>query len=447
MLTIDDYKAKLVTADEAVKVIKSGDLIHYGQFAGVIHDLDIALAKRAEELHDVRIINAIWPYKNKPAVVQADPEGQHFKWQSTQFSGVERHLNQEGLCWYIPVQFREQPVYYERDIKPDVAMLQVTPMDKFGYFNFGPQVSDSQSIIANSKKVIVEVNENMPKCYGIGNTVHISDVDYIVHGSNPELAELIAKDANEVDKKIAEFIVERINNQSTLQLGIGGLPNYCGKLIAESDLKDLSVHSEMFPDACLNLYEAGKITGNKNLNKGKMVWTFAMGSQRVYDFVDNNPVHLACPVDYVNGIHTIAAIDNFVSVCSCLEVDLFGQVNSESVGLQHIGGNGGQLDFVLGSYLSKGGQSFLCTPSVHVDRKGNRSSMIKPTLPEGSIVTIPRQVTQYVVTEYGVANMKGKSTWERAEALINIAHPDFKDELVKGAERMGIWKNSSKVMK
>lgn len=443
---IDDYKTKLVTLDEAVKVVKSGDTIYYGGFCGIVHDLDFALAKRVDELYDVKIINTIWAYPHRPAVLQADPEGEHFKWHSTQFSALDRKINKEGHCWYIPVQFREQPVYYKRDIDPDVAMFQVAPMDKFGFFNVGPQVADVVSIVAKAKKVIVEVNENMPRVYGIGNVVHISDIDYIVHGSNPELPELIAKEASEVDQKIAQFIVERIRNKSTLQLGIGGLPNYAGKLIAESDINDLSVHSEMFPDAFLNLYEAGKITGNKNLDKGKMVWTFAMGSKKVYDFVDNNPLHWACPVDYVNGIHTIAAIDNFVSVCSCLEVDLFGQVNSESVGLQHIGGNGGQLDFVLGSYLSEGGQSFLCTPSTHVDRKGNRTSLIKPTLPEGSIVTIPRQVTQYVVTEYGVANMKGKSTWQRAEELINIAHPDFRDELVKGAEKMGIWKNSSKLL-
>lgn len=443
---LEQYRSKLVTAGEAVRIIKSGDCVHYGAFCGAVFELDKALAVRFDELEDVKIITTIWPYPEPPAIVQADPHTRHFKFQTTQFGAVERKMNREGNCWYIPVQFREQLKYFTQDVKVDVAMLQVAPMDKHGFFNIGPQVSDAPAIIDNAQTVIVEVNEKMPVVHGLRNAVHISQIDYIVQGNNNQLPTLLGKAATEVDEKIAAHIVERVRNGSTLQLGIGGLPNCVGSYICNSDISDLSVHSEMFVDAFLTLYNAGKITGNKNLDKGKMVWTFAMGSKELYDFVDNNSIHHVCPVDYVNEISTIAMLDKFVSVCSCLEIDLFGQVNSETVGLYHIGGNGGQLDFVLGAYLSKGGQSFLCTPSTFKTKDGTLTSTIKPTLPQGSIVTVPRQVTHMVVTEFGIANMKGKSTWQRSEALIEIAHPDFRDELIKEAEKMGIWKHSSKII-
>jgi butyryl-CoA:acetate CoA-transferase len=442
----DDYKAKLVSTDEAVKAIKSGDLIHYGPFCAAVYDLDEALARRITELHDLKTIASIWPYPHKPAVVRADPRSEHCRWQSSQFSNVERQMNKEGSCWYIPVQYREQLKYWRQDAKIDVAMLQVAPMDKHGYFNLGPQVSDAVAVIERARVVIVEVNEKMPQvCGANGYTLHLSEIDYIVHGGNRDLPERLSKEPTTVDREIARHIVPLIRNGSTLQLGIGGLPNYVGSLIAESDIGDLSVHSEMFVDAFLNLHKAGKITGNKNLDRGKMVWTFCMGSRELYEFIDRNPLHLCCPVDYVNALDVVAQLDNFVSINSCLEVDLFGQVNSESVGMQHIGGNGGQLDFVLGAYMSKGGQSFLCTPSTLRTKDGKIRTLVRAKLDAGAIVTIPRQATHNIVTEYGVACMKGKSTWQRAEALINIAHPDFRDELIREAEKMGIWKYSSRV--
>lgn len=442
-----EYRKRLVTADEAVKVVKSGDRVHYGLFCGIVQDLDKALAKRTEELHDVLICDTIWAYEEHPAILQADPNAKHFKYLSTHMGGTDRKMNKEGRCWFIPVQFRENPKLWAENVGDiDVAMLQVAPMDRFGYFNFGPQTAEYWGIFSAAKKIIVEVNESQPVVQGVQNSIHVSQVDMIVEGSNGRLPNMIAKPATETEKKIAGHIVERIRSGSTLQLGIGGMPNYIGSMIADSDINDLSVHTEMFVDAYVNLYKAGKITGNKNIDKGKMVFTFAMGSQEVYDFVDDNPTCCIAPVDYVNALEVIAANDNLVSINSCLQVDLFGQVNSESAGLQHIGGTGGQLDFVMGAFKSKGGQSFLCTPSVRMNKDGSRASLITPRLPEGSIVSAPRSATHYVVTEYGAVNLKGKSTWERAELLISIAHPDFRDELVREAEKMGIWKNSSKVL-
>ena len=443
-----EYESKLVSAAEAVEAVKSGDVVHYGAFCGCVWDLDQALAKRIQELKDLEIIATIWPYDHRPAIVDADPKGEHFRWHSTQFGGVERQMNKDGICWYIPVQYREQLIYWRQDTKIDVAMLQVAPMDSHGFFNIGPQASDAAAVVERARAVIVEVNDKMPRvCGNFGHTLHISEVDYVVQGGNRPLPDRQAKAPTEIDKKIAALIVPKIRSGSTLQLGIGGLPNCVGSMIAESDINDLSVHSEMFVDAFLNLYKAGKITGNKKLDKGKMVWTFAMGSQELYDFIDNNPIHMCYPVDYVNELATVSQLDNFVSINSCLEVDLYGQVNSESAGLQHIGGNGGQLDFVQGAYLSKGGQSFLCTPSTFRMKDGTVKSLIRPMLHAGAIVTVPRQATHNVVTEYGIANLKSKCTWQRAEALINIAHPDFRDELIREAEQMGIWKNSSRVCK
>ncbi len=442
-----EYKKKLVTADEAVRIVKSKDRVHYGLFCGIVRELDRALAKRTEELEDVLVCDTIWAYEEPPEILKADPESKHFKYLSTHMSGLDRKMNKEGRCWFVPVQFRENPKLWAENVGDiDVAMLQVAPMDQYGNFNLGPQNAEYWGIFAAAKKIIVEVNEKQPIVHGLQNSIHISQIDMIVEGPGEKLPTLIAKPASDIEKKIAGHIVERIRSGSTLQLGIGGMPNYVGSMISQSDINDLSVHTEMFVDAYVNLYAEGKITGNKNLDKGKMVFTFAMGSQAVYDFLDDNPLGYMAPVDYVNALEVIGAIDNFVSINSCLQVDLFGQVNSESANLQHIGGTGGQLDFVMGAFKSQGGQSFLCTPSVRVAKDGTKESLILPRLPEGSIVSVPRSATHYIVTEYGAVNLKGKSTWERTERLISIAHPEFQDDLVQEAEKMGIWKNSSKVL-
>ena len=441
------YKKKLVTADEAVKCIKSGDLIHYGLFAGCVYDLDKALAKRTEELFDVRVAVTIWPWGVVPAILQADPDVKHFKYASTHFSAMDRKMNKEGRCWFLPVQFRENTKLWSDNVGDiDVAMLQVAPMDKYGNFNLGPQVAEYWGIFKKAKKIIVEVNKNQPVVQGMETFLNISQIDMVVESNNVALPVLPVKDPGDIEKQIGKLIVEKIQSGSTLQLGIGGLPNYVGSLIADSDIGDLSVHSEMFVDAYLKLFNEGKITGNKNTHKGKMVFTFGMGSKDLYDFMGDNPLMCAAPVDYINALETIAANDKVVSINNCLQVDLFGQVNSESAGWQHIGGTGGQLDFVMGAFKSHEGQSFLCTPSVRINKDGSKDTLIVPRLAEGAIVTVPRAATHFVVTEYGMANLKGKSTWERTELLIGIAHPDFREELIKEAERMGIWKNTSKIV-
>jgi butyryl-CoA:acetate CoA-transferase len=319
-------------------------------------------------------------------------------------------------------------------------------MDKHGFFNFGPQASHLMAVYERTKLVIVEVNQNMPRCLGgFEEGLHVSQVDYIVEGPNPPLAQLVSAPPTEVDKRVAEFIVAEIPNGACLQLGIGGMPNAVGVMIAESDLKDLGVHTQMYVDAFVDITNAGKITGaNKSLDRFRQTFAFGAGTTKLYEFVDDNPAVASVPVNYTNDPYIVGRLDNFISVNNAVEIDLFGQVCSESSGTKHISGTGGQLDFVMGAYLSRGGKSFICLSSTY-GKAGEPKSRIVPTLKNGSIVTDSRTTTNYVVTEYGMVNLKGMSTWERAEALISISHPDFRDELIKEAQDMKIWRNSNRL--
>ena len=439
------YRSKLTTADEAVKVIKSGDWVDYGFCNTHPHVLDEALARRAPELEDVKVRGgiALW----KPAIFDIEEPAKHIIYNSHHTGGFERKHIDTGACFYEPMRYSELPRYYYDHINPpDVAMIQVGPMDKHGYFNFGVSASHMKAICDTAKIVIVEVNQNMPRCLGgFGESVHISDVDMIVEGRNDPMGQLLSAPPTEIDKAVAKQVVERIPNGACLQLGIGGMPNAVGMLLCESDLRDMSVHTEMYVEAFVDLSLCGKISGaNKSIDHGRQTYSFAAGSQRVYDFLDDNRMCMAAPVSYVNDIRTIAAIDNFMSINNAVDIDLYGQVSSETSGIRHISGAGGQQDFVLGAYLSNGGKSFLCLSSTFKKKDGTLASRIRPTLAEGSIVTDTRVNTMYVVTEYGCVNLKGLSSWERAEALISIAHPDFRDELIQAAQKQKIWHPSNK---
>ncbi len=443
----EEYKKKLITAEQAAAMVKPGDRLHFGLGCGSIVDIDKAIAKRADELKDITVISTV-SIREKPfETYLATTSNDQVRFASAHFNVHDRKMSKDGRCWYIPMMFSELPVlWFHNNNEVDIAMFQVAPMDEHGNFNLGPQVADMWGVIKSAKKIIVEVNHNMPIAHGYQTQLNLYGIDYVVEGSNSPLAELPAKAPSEIDKKIAAHVVERIQSHSTLQLGIGSLPLCIGQMIADSDLRNINAHTEMFTDAYVDLFEAGKLTGNKPIDKGKAVYTFAGGSKRLYDFIDDNPICCNAPVDYVNNISTIARINNFISVNSCIQVDLYGQVCSESAGHQQISGTGGQLDFVMGAYQSIGGHSFLCTPSTRTKANGEVESLISAVLPPGAIVTTPRMATNYIVTEYGAADLKGKTTWERAELLINIAHPDFRDELIKDAERMGIWKNTSKLL-
>ena len=439
------YQSKLTTAEEAVKVIKSGDWVDYGFCNTHPHVLDEALARRAPELEDVKVRGgiALW----KPAIFDIEEPAKHIIYNSHHTSGFERKHIDTGACFYEPMRYSELPRYYYDHINPpDVAMIQVGPMDKHGYFNFGVSASHMKAICDTAKILIVEVNQNMPRCLGgFGESVHISDVDMIVEGRNDPMGQMLSAPPTEIDKAVAKQVVERIPNGACLQLGIGGMPNAVGMLLCESDLKDMSVHTEMYVEAFVDLSLCGKISGaNKSIDHGRQTYSFAAGSQRVYDFLDDNRMCMAAPVSYVNDIRTIAAIDNFMSINNAVDIDLYGQVSSETSGIRHISGAGGQQDFVLGAYLSNGGKSFICLSSTFKKKDGTLASRIRPTLAEGSIVTDTRVNTMYVVTEYGCVNLKGLSSWERAEALISIAHPDFREELIQAAQKQKIWHPNNK---
>lgn len=441
-----EYQQKLVSADEAVKIIKSGDWVDYGWCTGTPDALDKALAKRTDELKDVKLRGGILL---KPlAVFEREDAGEHFCWNSWHMSGIERKYISRGFAYYSPIRYSELPRYYRDSIQPDdVVMLMVAPMDKHGYFNFGPNASHLTAMCETSKKIIVEVNENMPRCLGgFENGVHISDVTYIVEGDNPPIGELGGGGpATDVDKAVAKLIVDEIPNGACLQLGIGGMPNAVGSLIAESDLKDLGVHTEMYVDAFVDIARAGKINGSKkNIDRFRQAYAFGAGTKKMYDYMDENPELMSAPVDYTNDIRSISAIDNFISINNAVDLDLFGQVNAESAGVKHISGAGGQLDFVLGAYLSKGGKSFICCSSTFTTKDGQVKSRILPTLNPGSIVTDTRANIHYLVTEYGMVNLKGLSSWQKTEAIISVAHPDFRDELIAEAEKMHIWRRSNK---
>ena len=325
-------------------------------------------------------------------------------------------------------------------------MLFRSPMDKHGYFNFSVNTGVAGPICEKADVVIVEVNENMPKIHGgYHECIHISEVDYIVEGKHEPFRNLLPIEPRDIDRKIASHIIPYIVDGANLQLGIGSIPNAVGEIIADSDLKDLGVHTEMYVDAFVDIAKAGKINGSKkNIDRFRQTYAFGAGTKKMYDYLDENPELMSAPVNYTNDIRSISALDNFISINNAVDVDLFGQINAESAGVKHISGAGGQLDFVLGAYLSNGGKSFICLSSTFTTKDGQVKSRIRPTLAEGSIVTDTRANLHYLVTEYGKVCLKGLSAWERAEAIISVAHPDFRDELIAEAEKMQIWRRSNR---
>jgi len=442
---VGEYQKKLATPEKAVSVVKSGDWIIYSYAANTLPVLDMALAKRAAELQDIQLLAGV---SMRPhAVIKADPRGEHFTWDCVHFSAIDRKYYEMGRAFYVPLRYSEVPRYILENIhRVDILMVQVSPMDKHGNFNLGPTISHYRAAADKAKTIIVEVNEDMPIAHGgYGNYLHVSEIDYIVEGGHTGMPQIPLTEPGEVDQQIAQYVVEDLRDGDCIQLGIGTMPNALGTLIASSDLKDLGVHTEMLVDSYVDMFEAGRISGRKKqIDRGRMVYTFAGGTQKLYDFIDNNPQVAGYPVDYTND-RTIASMnDNLVSINNALEIDLSGQVCSETIGPRMISGAGGQLDFVDAAYNSKGGRSFICIESTFTDSDGKKHSRIRPLLTEGAVVTDTRPMVQFVVTEFGKANLKGLTTWQRAERLISLAHPDFREELIKEAQKLNIWRRNNK---
>ena len=440
----EEYRKKLRTAEEAVKLVKSGDWVDYSQGLSFPAALDRALAARKGELRDVKLRSAI---SLRPVqVVEQDPEGESFTFNVWHCSALDRKYLDAGRAFFSPMLFRYCGRYYERGYAPvDAAMVTVAPMDDRGYFSYGLTNCTQQELIDAAKCVIVEVNPHMPVIEGLeADRIHISQVDAVVENDEPFLHPAPVT-VSGIDRRIAANIFPYLEDGMTLQLGIGGMPNALGSLIAESELRDLGMHTELMSDGYLTLYRAGKITNaKKELNRGVGVFGICNGSRELYDFLDRNPDIRSAPMRYINDPAVIGQFDKFVSINGCIAFDLYGQVCSETVGTRHISGTGGQLDFVTGAFEAAHGRAFLAVASTFTDKKGVLHSNILPRFTGGDVITTPRAQAPYMVTEYGVANLAGMPTWQRAEAIIGLAHPDFREELIRAAEAQRIWRRSNR---
>jgi acyl-CoA hydrolase len=367
-------------------------------------------------------------------VLEADPEGETFFWVNLHFSAYDRKKHDAGIANYLPVNLGEIPDYYRRFIDPvDIVVMKTGPMDADGFFNFGPANLWHRAVVERARCVIVEESPSMPTALGLNNGVHASEVDFIIEGDHGLLPELPNPPPSEVDRAVARRVVEEIGDGSCLQIGIGVISNAACAMLREAGVRDLGVHTEMLPDGLVDLYKAGLVTGaRKQIDRGKIVYSFALGAQALYETVDRNPDFACLEVDYTNLPHVIMRNERVVAINNTTQLDLQGQAASESDGHRHLTGTGGQAQFVRGAYASEGGKSFICLTSTY-ERRGERRSRIVPSLTSGNVVTTTRADMMYVATEYGIVNLKGKCVAERAKALIGLAHPDFREELEREA--------------
>ncbi len=426
-----------ITAAEAAGFVKSGDWVDYGAVLAQPDVFDRALAARKSDLRDVKIRACL--STRARAVLEADPEREHFHWYNWHFSGYDRTKHDARLCHYIPCNLGEIPDYYRRFIEPpDIVVLKTREVDADGFFNLSISNLWHRAITARAKIVVVEVSEGLPYVYGVENGLHISEVDYVIDGDAGLPPALPDPPPCETDRAVARLIASEVGDGACLQVGIGGMPNAVCSLLLNSGVRDLGVHTEMLTEGLVELYNGGVITGSaKALDPGKIVCSFGFGSQEVYRCIDRNADFLCCPVEYTNLPHVIMQNDNVVAINNTTQIDLQGQASSESSGHRHISGTGGQLQFVRGAYASKGGKSFVCLSSTY-ERRGIRKSRVVLDLTPGNVVTTPRSDMMYVVTEFGMVNLKGRSVPERARAMISLAHPDFRDGLEREAREHGL---------
>lgn len=348
-------------------------------------------------------------------------------------SGAARKGVQSGLYDYVPNNYSTVPSYWRECVpRLDVFYAEVSPMDKHGYFSCGMAAAEVPAMLSRASIVLLDVNDQMPRVFG-EHLVHISQVTALCESSAP-LSELPTGELSETDIRMGHMIADLIPNGATLQLGIGGVPNAVGVCLKEKE--DLGLHTEMFTDSMVDLIECGAVTNKrKPIHTGKTVATLAWGSKKMYDYVDDNPVFEMYPVDHINNPYVIAQHDDFISVNACIEIDLFGQVCSESLGTKHFSGSGGQVDFVRGANMSRGGKGFM---AMYSTAKNGTISKIKPILTPGSIVTTSKNEVDYIVTEQGIVQLKGKTAGERARLLISIADPKFREELTFEAKKMNL---------
>jgi 4-hydroxybutyrate CoA-transferase len=424
----DQYKQKVVTAKDAVKAVKSGDRIFLTGNCSVPSKILAALVDRAPELKDIEINQALTI--GSADYVNPEMEG-HLRVNTMFISHNIRKAVQEGRADFTPVLLSEFPLLFKDKILPlNVAIVHLSPPDPHGYCSFGVEVGLSKSAAESADIIIAEVNDQMPRTLG-DSFIHVSGIDYIVPVDYPlpELAMSEGKPSDTV-KKIASYIAGLIPDEATMQMGIGAVPD--AVLSHLYDKKDLGIHTELFSDGVIDLVEAGVLTNaKKTLHPGKIIAGFILGTKRLYDWVHNNPLCEFLRTEYVNDPFVISQNRRMVAINSAIEVDLTGQICADSIGTKLYSGVGGQLDFIYGASRSKGGVPIIALPSTAKD-----FSRIVPTLKEGAGVVTTRNHVHYVVTEHGVADLYGKTIRERAQALINVAHPQFREELTKEAKSL-----------
>jgi acyl-CoA hydrolase len=426
MSWVDTYKNNLCTAEEAVSLIKSHDRVYISGNAATPYVLMKALAARKDELEDVELSHVL--LLGEDPLSKPEMEG-HFRHNSLFVGPADRKAINEGRADYIPIFLHQIPDLFYSDLMPlDVDMLHLSPPDEHGFMSLGVEVLASKAAAEKAKVVIAQVNDRMPRVLG-DSFIHVSRVHKVVEISEP-LPELEKSPPSEVERKIGKYIADLITDGCTLQLGIGGIPD--AVLASLGGRRDLGIHTEMISDGAMEAIEAGIITGaRKTFHPNKVVLTFILGTRRLYEFADNNPILEAHPTDYTNHPFNVARNDNMIAINSAIEVDITGQVCSDSIGTYIYSGFGGQVDFIRGAAHSKGGKPIIALPSA---AKEGEMSRIVPFLKKGAGVVTTRGDVRYVVTEYGVANLHGKNLKERTIALINIAHPRFRPDLIKEAK-------------
>lgn len=430
---VKKYNSRLVTADEAVKIIKSNDKLIIQPGCAAPFELINAMVRRKDELSDVEIYHILVvgdvPY-TKPGMEK------HFKHKAFFIGANARTAVNEGRAEFIPIFLSEVTMLFKRGvIQADVALIHVSPPDEHGFCSYGIDVGNIKTPTEKAKCVIAQVNKNMPR--GLGNSfIHVNKIDFLVEVDEP-LKELPQVDPDATPEllltydMIGQHVAGMIEDGSTLQMGIGAIPDAVLKYLHSKN--DLGVHTEMFSDGLIELVQEGVVNGEKKtLHPGKIIAGFVLGTKRSYDFIDNNPVFEFHPQEYVNDPFLISKNDKMVAINSAIEIDLTGQVCADSIGTKFFSGIGGQVDFVRGAAHSEGGKPIIALPSATKDLK---FSKIVSTLKPGAGVVTSRGDVHYVVTEYGVAYLFGKSIQERVRALIDISHPAFRDELTEFAKK------------
>lgn len=429
---LEKYRNKIKSPAEAAKVVKSGDWVDFGFGNGFPELFDEALAARRDELQDVKIRGGL-VYRPIIHTIDCDPDRKHFQYYSWHLGGYERKMFTAGRLQFVPMLLRLLPEMYRDYLRVDVAVVPVSKPDEQGYCGLGLANFCWKTIMEKARTVIFEVNENMPCLQGVDGShrVSLDEADIIMEGQHGPLCTSSYRTPSEADLQIARNVVAEIPNGATLSLGVGTIPFTIAQMLAQSDREDLGCHTGTISDAFLALYKAGKLTNaKKEVKTGLNTWNLASGSQELYDWLQENPqLFYPAELDYVHNPRVIEKISNYISINGGVQLDLMGQENAESVGTRQLSGVGGQLDFLEGAFLSRGGAGYICIESSRVDKKGVRHSNIVPAIAAGSAISGPRALIQNVATEYGVAHLTGLSLKERAQAMIAVAHPDFRAEL------------------